>query len=107
MRLFGTPGGSLDNARATYGFTPPFDLAFAVPGDDNSHISHGGFVLDLAGAFTLQFNQIMMAYPDWVFVAPSQQFNPFIDDTNLIGNGGDGNVGITGNAGGDAGTCEC
>ncbi len=30
MRLFGTPGGSLDRARSTYWFCPPFDLAFAA-----------------------------------------------------------------------------
>jgi hypothetical protein len=26
MRLFGTPGGTLNRARSTYGFAPPFDL---------------------------------------------------------------------------------
>ena len=30
MRLFGTPGGSLDTARATYFFMPPFDLAIVA-----------------------------------------------------------------------------
>ncbi len=30
MRLFGIPGGTLDEARATYGFTPPFDLPFSA-----------------------------------------------------------------------------
>ncbi len=31
MRLFGTPGGTLNTARSTYGFMPPFDLALALP----------------------------------------------------------------------------
>ena len=30
MRLFGTPGGSLNLARSTYWFTPPFDLSFVT-----------------------------------------------------------------------------
>ena len=31
MRLFGIPGGTLDQARATYGFALPFDLGWRSP----------------------------------------------------------------------------
>ena len=96
MRLFGVPGGTLDQARATYGVLPPFDLAFTAPVDENPRIDHGGFIIDLAGTYALQYNQMLMAYPDWAFPTPAVNFNPFIDTTYMIGSTCDSNEqGIT------------
>ncbi len=107
LRLFGVPGGSLNKARATYGFLIPFDLALAASGVNENLVDHGGFIFDLGGVFALQYNNIMIGYPDWVFVAPSQQFNPQVDTTSIIGDSDSNEVGIMGSAGGSGEQCIC
>lgn len=78
MRLFGTPGGSLDNARATYGFIPPFDMALAVSDARTDVVPQGGVIFDMTGVFALQYNQIM-AFPDYIIVTQAQAFNESVN----------------------------
>jgi hypothetical protein len=95
LSLFGVPGGSRVRMRATFGFIAPFTLGLQAP-PVYDPIDHGGFILDLGGVYALQYNNIMIGYPDWVFVAPAQQFNPIKDNTIIIGASDTTNVRITG-----------
>ena len=70
MRLFGVPGGTEEQARSTYWFTPPFDLAFATP----------EVVPQIGSPAVFDFGEVQMpggvfafANPNAVFVAPPQQ----------------------------------
>lgn len=78
MRLFGTPGGSLDTARATYGFLPPFDMAFVNAEIRNNVVPQGGIIFDMTGVFALQYNQIM-TYPSYLIVTQAQAFNESVN----------------------------
>lgn len=78
MRLFGTPGGSLDTARATYGFASPFDAAFADAEVRTDVVPQGGIIFDMTGVFALQYNQIM-AFPDYLIVTQAQSFNESVN----------------------------
>lgn len=84
MRLFGVVGGTLDQARATYGFIPPFDLALALPTGRDFAFGNGGVIFDLGGTFQ-QYGMVMLAFPDYVFVSPAAVFNPALPDTPIQG----------------------
>lgn len=84
MRLFGLIGGTLSESRATYWFTPPFDLTFAEPAGSQFAFGQGGVVFELNGTL-LQYQNVMMGFPTYAFVAPAAAFNPQIEDTPVQG----------------------
>ncbi len=108
MRLFGVPGGTLSQARASYGFMLPFDLApSSVPLINVEVIDQGGFIFDLGGIFALQFNNVMMGYPDYVFITPTPQFNQVIESVLINGNTREVSPSITGTVDTPEGPCKC
>lgn len=104
MRIFGKIGGTLSQARATYGFLVPFDLALSSA--TSRPVDHGGFVLDVSAGSFFNYSNVMIGFPDYVFPAPAEQFNKLVDDSAVIAVAGD-DSGITASAGGVDEVCEC
>ncbi len=107
LRLYGLVATDDENSlRSTYGFLHPFTLAL-LPEYVNPHDGQGGVIFDQAGVYALQFNHYLMGFPDWVFVAPSQQFNPIVDTDIIIGVSDSINTGIVGSPPNTGEECVC
>ena len=106
MRLFGLIGGTLEEARATYWFTPPFDLTFAAPQGNAFTFGAGGVAFDLSGTLAW-YGQIMLGFPDFVFVVPTAVFNQGTQGADIQGVCIDTDQGITASTPNTSHACIC
>lgn len=107
MRLFGTPGGSLDAARSTYQFLVPFDLALASPEQVIEWIDKGGYLLDHTGQMAWGVASVGYAY--FAFIPSPAIFNARVDGAGevIIADGNAGIVGVDAVPAGATISCDC